>query len=174
MITTSDPAVDQRARLLRSHAMRVAYTHEEVGFNFRMTDIHAAIGLAQLSRLDELNARRADNAAFYDVAFAGASVRRPTLHPAARSAWHQYTLLVPREHRDILVARLRTRGVGVGVYYPIPVHRQPAYRNIGGRDHHPIAEAAAERVLSIPVHPGVRAVDRAYVAAQVQCALAEL
>jgi dTDP-4-amino-4,6-dideoxygalactose transaminase len=154
--------------------MRVAYTHEELGFNFRMTDIHAALGLAQLSRLDELNAIRAANAVFYDGALADAPVSRPALHPAAQSAWHQYTLLVAREHRDQLAARLRERGVGVGVYYPIPVHRQPAYRNIGARAHHPIAEAAAECVLSIPVHPGVREVDRAYIATEVQRALAEL
>ena len=174
MITTSDPAIAERARLLRSHAMRVAYRHEELGFNFRMTDIHAALGLAQLSRLDELNARRAATAAFYDVALAGAPVRRPTLHPNAVSAWHQYTLLVAPEHRDVLATRLRAGGIGVGVYYPIPVHRQPAYRNIGGGLHHPIAEAAANRVLSIPVHPGVRDVDRMYVATEVQRALAEL
>jgi dTDP-4-amino-4,6-dideoxygalactose transaminase len=174
MITTSDPAIAERARLLRNHAMRVAYTHEELGFNFRMTDIHAALGLAQLSRLDELNAIRAANAVFYDGALADAPVSRPALHPAAQSAWHQYTLLVAREHRDQLAARLRERGVGVGVYYPIPVHRQPAYRNIGARAHHPIAEAAAECVLSIPVHPGVREVDRAYIATEVQRALAEL
>jgi perosamine synthetase len=174
MITTSDPAIAERARLLRNHAMRAGYTHEELGFNFRMTDIHAAIGLAQLSRLDELNAMRAANADFYDVAFADAPASRPTVHPAARSAWHQYTLLVASQHRDQLVARLRARGVGVGVYYPIPVHRQPAYRNIGGHAQHPIAEAAAERVLSVPVHPGVRAIDRAYIATEVRRALAEL
>jgi dTDP-4-amino-4,6-dideoxygalactose transaminase len=151
--------------------MRVRYRHEMLGHNFRMTDVHAAIGCAQLKRLDAFNQARRANAAYYDARLLGG--RRPAEYPGARSAWHQYTLRVDPARRDAIVERLEARGIGVGVYYPLPVHRQPIADQLGLADADcPAADAAAASVLSIPVHPGLSQADRAYVVQEVNSAIA--
>jgi perosamine synthetase len=154
--------------------MRVAYVHEELGYNHRLTDVHAAIGPAQLSRLDELNARRTENAEAYDRMLAGSGACQPTVDQRARSVWHQYTLQLAPSRRDAVASRLRGRGIGVGIYYPIPIHRQPSYRDLASGVSCPVSEAAAECVLSIPVHPGLTPEDVAYIAREVTHALAEV
>jgi perosamine synthetase len=173
IITTSDPQVAARARLLRNHGMHRAYLHEELGFNFRMTDLHAAIGLAQLPRLNALNAQRSAHALAYDATLTDTAIRRPTIHPAAQSVWHQYTLLLPPGRRQIIAERLRRRGVSVGVYYPLPIHRQVAYRDLHARNDCPAADAAALSVLSIPVYPGLQDHEIAYIQGEVSRAVAE-
>jgi perosamine synthetase len=171
MICTSDPEVADRARLLRAHGMRQRYRHDLLGHNFRMTDVHAAIGLAQLRRLDHFNQARRDTAAFYDANLRGA--KRPDTLPGARSAWHQYTLIVEPSRRDALVEHLTARGIGVAIYYPVPVHRQPIAAQLGlASADCPAADAASFSVLSIPVHPGLSHDDRAYVAREVNNGLA--
>lgn len=172
MVTTNDPDVADRARLLREHGSRVRYRHEIVGYNFRMTEIHAAIGLCQLGRLDEYNAARALNAAFYNAAFiAEPAMRTVCVTKGALSAWHQYSVMVEPGRRDALAEHLKADGVGAGVYYPIPIHRQQAYLNLGITGDCPNADLAAASVLSIPVHPGVGALDREYVVDAVTAAL---
>jgi dTDP-4-amino-4,6-dideoxygalactose transaminase len=171
MLTTASAEAAERARLLRSHGAKTEapYRHEVLGFNFRMTDVHAAIGLSQLPHLDAFNATRASNARFYDCAIRG--VRRPTTYPDARPAWHQYTLLVHPAQRDELAAALGTRGIGVGIYYPTPIYRQPLYQRLGVFAHCPAADAAAAQVVSIPVHPGVSELERSFIADEVNHAL---
>jgi perosamine synthetase len=170
MLCTSEPALAERARMLRNHGMRVRYRHEMLGYNLRLTDVHAAIGIAQVARLDDLNRARRENAAYYDANLVGA--HRPALYPGAESAWHQYTLIVDRDRRDAVAARVEARGVGVGIYYPVPVHRQPLAEPLGISACCPNADAAADAVLSIPVHPGLSAEDRASVVEVVNDALA--
>jgi perosamine synthetase len=173
IVTTSNPQLADQLRLLRSHGMRRAYVHEEFGYNARMTDIHAAIGLAQLPKLAQFNARRAAHARAYDREFAAQGICRPAVHPRARSVWHQYTILLESGRRDAVAARLRSRGIAAGVYYPVPIHRQPIYEYLRGATTCPEAERAAERVLSIPVHPGIDEDQRAYIALEVTRAAAE-
>jgi dTDP-4-amino-4,6-dideoxygalactose transaminase len=152
MITTADSGVADRARLLREHGMRVRYHHEVVGYNFRMTDIHASIGLAQLPKLPGYNARRRAIAARYDAALEG--VITPRVAPGVTHVYHQYTIRVNR--RDEFVERLKERGVGTGIYYPIPVHRQKPFLELGyGDQRFPVSEHLAEEVVSIPVHPSL-------------------
>src|SRR5438093_3003047 len=127
MITTSDPAYAERVRLLREHGMKVRYHHDIVGYNFRMTDIHASIGLAQLPKLAGYTARRREIAARYDAELHG--VVTPRVRPGVGHVYHQYTLRVAR--RDEFVERLRELGVGTGVYYPIPVHLQKPFVAMG-------------------------------------------
>ncbi|MDJ0768347.1 MAG: DegT/DnrJ/EryC1/StrS family aminotransferase [Ilumatobacter sp.] len=147
MITTSDAELARAARLLRNQGMERRYENEIVGFNCRMTDLHAAIGRAQLARLDEWTSRRRDIAARYDRELT--SVVTPCVAPAARHVYHQYTVRV-LERRDAFVDHLHENGVGAGVYYPTPVHRLPSF----GLDVDlPVTEAAASQVVSIPVHP---------------------
>jgi dTDP-4-amino-4,6-dideoxygalactose transaminase len=152
IVTTADGDVAERVHLLREHGMKVRYHHDVLGYNFRMTDIHASIGLAQLPKLPGYNARRREIAARYDRELRG--VITPAVRDGVTHVYHQYTIRVHR--RDEFVERLRERGVGTGVYYPIPVHRQAPFVALGyGDQQFPVTDRLTEQVLSIPVHPSL-------------------
>ncbi len=152
MITTDDAELADKVRLLREHGMKVRYHHEMVGYNFRMTDIGAAIGLAQLPKLPAANDRRRAIATRYDAELRG--VLTPRVRPDVTHVYHQYTIRVNR--RDEFASRLAERGVGSGIYYPIPVHRQKPFVALGyGDQTFPVTERLTEQVLSIPVHPSL-------------------
>ena len=152
MITTADAAFAERVHLLREHGMKVRYHHDVLGYNFRMTDIHASIGLAQLPKLAGYNQRRQAIAARYGRELRG--VLTPTVAPGVVHVFHQYTLRVNR--RDEFVEQLRERGVGSGIYYPIPVHRQKPFVELGyGEQRFGVTERLTEQVVSIPVHPSL-------------------
>jgi dTDP-4-amino-4,6-dideoxygalactose transaminase len=152
MLTTSDGELAERARLLREHGMAVRYHHDVLGYNFRMTDVHAAIGLAQLPKLPAANDRRRAIAARYDAELRG--VVTPVVRPGVTHVYHQYTIRVAQ--RDAFADGLRERGVGSGIYYPIPVHRQKPFVALGyGDERFPVAEQLSGEVLSIPVHPAL-------------------
>lgn len=156
MVTTSDPDIAERVQLLRQHGARQRYHHDIVGYNFRLTDIAAAIGLAQLRKLDRFNAIRKRNAAILTGALQGVpGLRTPIERQGFGHVYHQYTVAVERK-RDQLQQKLRELGVGTAVHYPAPVHRQPAYVGLGYVDVSlPVAERAASEVLSLPVHPAL-------------------
>lgn len=157
MITTDDQSIAENCRILRQHGMRRRYYHDDVGYNFRMTDIHAAIGLEQLKKLDKFNAERRRHAGFLNENLMGVSL---PIEPEDREhVYHQYTVRVPREHRDKMVQYLRDNGVGCGVYYPIPIHKQKVYIDRGINSSLPQAEKCAFEVLSLPVHPALSASD---------------
>ncbi|MEO6578417.1 MAG: DegT/DnrJ/EryC1/StrS family aminotransferase [Candidatus Limnocylindria bacterium] len=150
ILTTSDAELAGRVRLLREHGMAVRYHHDVVGYNFRMTDIAAAIGLAQLPKLPDNNDRRRAIAARYSSELEGVLV--PHVRPDVTHVYHQYTIRV--RERDAFAAALQQRGVGTGIYYPIPVHRQKPYVALGYGDVKlPVTERLTEEVISIPVHP---------------------
>ena len=117
---------------------------------------------------------RAEHARDYDRAIGGSGVRRPSVHPRAKPAWHQYTLQLDPSRRELIAERLREQGVSVGIYYPIPLHRQPVYAHQNDTTSCPVAESAAQSVLSIPVHPGLDEEQVAYVARNVRDALFEV
>ena len=153
MVTTSDPRLARQVRLLRNQGMESRYKNEIVGFNARMTDIHAAIGRVQLAQLPAWTAARQANAAFLNANLFGVVV--PPVRAGATHVYHQYTIRVERE-RDAFVAALAERGVGSGVYYPTPTHRLPSF----GLDVDlPETERAAREVISLPVHPGLSEQD---------------
>jgi dTDP-4-amino-4,6-dideoxygalactose transaminase len=171
MLTTSDPEVAERTRLLREHGMKVRYHHDSLGYNFRMTDIHASIGLAQLTKLPANNERRRQIAARYDAELRGVAV--PTVRPGVTHVYHQYTIRVP--DRDAFAARLADRGVGSGIYYPIPVHQQKPFVARGyGDGHFPVTERLCGEVLSIPVHPSLTDEEVTAVIAAVNAVAAEV
>ena len=153
MITTGDERIAERCRVIRQHGMRRTYYHDELGFNFRMTDVHAAIGLAQLQKLERFNQARIANARFLSGHLQGVVV--PTVPEGCRHVFHQYTVRVPGDRRDAALGGLKERGIGAGVYYPVPVHKQRVYLELGYQMALPEAERAAEEVLSLPVHPGL-------------------
>lgn len=154
MITTDDEGVAERARLLRNHGSPKRYLHESLGFNFRMTDLQAAIGLTQLKKVDQWNRLRQKNAAYLSSKLAGLpGIRVPKVREGCEHVFHQYTIRA--ENRDALLEKLAAKGIGVGVYYPIPIHQQPLYRHAGYNDSLPVSEAASLSVLSLPVHPAL-------------------
>jgi perosamine synthetase len=146
LVVTPDPDLARTLRLLRNQGMERRYENELVGFNVRMTDIGAAMGRVQLRRLPQWTEARRRNAAFLSRELRGVSV--PTEAPGAFHVYHQYT--VRTEPRDELHAHLASRGVRSGVYYPVPVHRLPAFSESVDL---PETERASREVLSLPVGP---------------------
>ena len=158
MITTDDDAIAEKCRVLRQHGMRRRYYHDELGFNFRMTDVHAAIGLEQLKKLQFRNDQRIVNARILSDYLKHVVV--PCLPEGCVHVYHQYTIRVQGGKRDALRAYLQEKGIGSEVYYPVPVHKQSFYiEELGYRDTFPQAERAAQEVLSLPVHPALSKVD---------------
>jgi dTDP-4-amino-4,6-dideoxygalactose transaminase len=152
MITTDDDDVAQKCRLLRNHGMPKRYHHHMLGYNFRMSDIHAAIGLAQIGRLPAFMERRQFNANYLTSKIE--SVVTPTVKPDYEHVWHQYTVRVDDgRDRDAAVKQLNEAGVGTGVFYPIPVHQHDYMRQVVGDYRLPVTEKLAQQVISLPVHP---------------------
>jgi dTDP-4-amino-4,6-dideoxygalactose transaminase len=150
MVTTSSDSLADRIRLLRNQGMHRQYENELVGFNNRMTDVHAAIGRVQLTKLIGWTRQRQANAAFLDNHLD--AVVTPAVAEEATHVYHQYTIRVPAD-RDGFVRALREEyGVGCGVYYPIPNHRLPSFAQSLEL---PVTQRAAAEVLSLPVHPSL-------------------
>jgi dTDP-4-amino-4,6-dideoxygalactose transaminase len=130
--------------------MERRYENEIVGFNTRMTDIHAAIGRVQLSKLPGWTAARQQNANFLSANIKGVVV--PPVAAGAVHVYHQYTIRVVDHDRDAFAEELTRRGVGCGVYYPTPIHRLPSF---GLSLDLPVTEEVARQCLSLPVHPSL-------------------
>jgi perosamine synthetase len=166
MITTSDEAIAERCKIIRNHGMRKRYYHEELGYNFRMTDLHAAIGLAQVQKLERFNNQRCQNAAFYNENLKGVTI--PFVPEYCKHVYHQYTLRVPDGRRDALREHLKSKEIGTEVYYPVPIHQQSFYMEMfGSKQHFAQTEKAATEVLSIPVHPSLTRMELETVAAEI-------
>jgi dTDP-4-amino-4,6-dideoxygalactose transaminase len=134
--------------------MRSRYQFEVLGYNFRMTDLAAAVGLAQLAKLERNTARRQQIAARYDAAFGELPIGLPITPDGRTHVFHQYTIDVGGA-RDAIVADLRDAGVGADIYYPIPVHRQAYIMERGLHAELPVTEAAAARTLALPMFPAL-------------------
>lgn len=152
MITTNDDEVAELCRMIRNHGMKRRYHHEMLGYNYRMTDIQAAIGLVQLKRLPEFTEKRRRNAEYYNAKIE--SVITPTVKEGYRHVWHQYTVRINHgRDRDAAVEQLTAAGIGTGIYYPIPAHHQPHVKAVVGEVSLPVSERLAKEVISLPVHP---------------------
>ena len=158
MITTDDDEIARRCKLLRSHGMKVRYYHDMLGYNYRMSDLLAAIGVAQMERLEEFNAIRKANAKFLSENIK--SVIIPKVKPGYDHVWHQYTIRIDgNRDRDAAVKQLNDAGIGTGIFYPVPVHQQVYMREIIGDNQFPVSEKLAKQVISLPVHPQVGQAD---------------
>jgi perosamine synthetase len=152
MITTDDEEVAERARLLRNHGQSQVYHHVSLGYNFRMTELQAALGLVQLKKLSEWTGKRIENASYLSERLS--NVITPQVREGYTHVFHQYTVRVRRD-RDGALKKLNQAGIGARVYYPLPVHQQPLYRQLGFADSLPVAERMSREVLSLPVHPSL-------------------
>jgi len=159
MITTNDKKVAEKAEMIRNHGQTKTYVHDMLGYNYRMTDLAAAIGICQLKKLDAFNKKRIKNAEFLTKEIGKIDgLIPPRVMPNVKHVFHQYTIRVTEDFgmsRDELKQRLGKKGVDARVYYPIPIHKQPLYLKLGYHDSLPISEKAAGEVLSLPVHPAL-------------------
>jgi UDP-4-amino-4,6-dideoxy-N-acetyl-beta-L-altrosamine transaminase len=187
MALTNDAELAARMTRLRSHGITRDpalmdcdmegpwfYQQVDLGFNYRMTDIHAALGCSQLARIDRYVARRRDLAARYDTLLEHLPLRLPWQSPDATSAWHLYVVQVSPDHDHRRVFDdLRSAGIGVNVHY-IPVHTQSYYRRMGFRwGMYPEAESYYRRALSLPMFATLSDVQQDFIATQVQRAMDE-
>jgi perosamine synthetase len=170
-ITTDDDGLADWLRLYRNQGMRSRYQFEILGYNFRMTDLAAAIGLVQLDKLERNTARRQAIAARYDEAFAGLPVRTPVTPVGRTHVFHQYTLEAGPA-RDAILADLREQGIGADVYYPLPVHRQAYIQERGLHADLPVTDRAAATTLALPMFPGLTDDEQAAVIAAVRGSVA--
>jgi perosamine synthetase len=154
MVTTGCDHIARQLRLLRNQGMERRYENEVIGFNTRMTDIHAAIGRVQLKKLAGWTETRQRNASFLSKNITG--VITPPTAANAVHVFHQYTIRVLEQDRDRFAEELAKRGVGSGVYYPTPVHRLPSF---GLSNDLPVTEQVARECLSLPVHPSLTQAD---------------
>lgn len=183
MVTTNQPVIAERVRLLRSHGQQARYYHTTIGYNMRMSEMQAAIGLVQLRKLERLNELRISHAHVLTERL-GALLQTPVVRPGHRHVYHQYTIRVP-DDRDHWAAQLHARGIGTGIHYPTPIYQQPFYRDSRARFrvsvpergaqtqyepcdlHLPETEKAARQVLSLPVHPALSEDDLATIVREV-------
>ncbi|MFE0022087.1 DegT/DnrJ/EryC1/StrS family aminotransferase [Amycolatopsis sp. NPDC059021] len=161
VITTDDDALADKLRLLRNHGMRARYQYELAGHNWRMTDLHAAVGIPQMAKIDQIIAARQANAKRLSDGLAGTpGLDVPQVLPGREHVWHQYTVLVGPHamlSRDELAASLTEKGIGNGIYYPKIVFDYDCYRGNPLIPHartedFPVAASVAAQALSLPVH----------------------
>lgn len=164
MVCTNDPELDNQIRYLRTHGQTGKYYHTSLGFNYRLTDVEAAIGRAQLKRLDDMLAKRRQNAARLIEGIneiPGLTVQQTT--DQGEHAWHQFCILVDPEiydcSRDELSARLSDGGVMNGVHYPRGLHQQPIFEELYGKSELRVTEQLSQRILAVPVHHGLAESD---------------
>jgi perosamine synthetase len=168
IITTNSNEAAERVRLLRDHGQLGKYSHVVLGYNYRMTEVSAAVGLVQLKKLDKYNEKRRENAKNLTE-----GIRRikgltpPFVADGVKHVFNQFVVRVEENFnmkRDKLAEHLKKLGVGVAVHYPMPIYQQPLYVELGyGKTNCPLAEDACKHVLSLPVHPAVTKEDISYI-----------
>lgn len=164
-VTTSDPALADRVRLLRQHGQRQKYFHEVVGWCSRLDEVQAAALRVKLRHLEAWTAARRRHAAAYRDALAGLPLALPEEEPGERAVYHLFTFRTAR--RDELKKFLADRGVATAVHYPMPLHRQPLYRHLAASGLGE-SERASEEVLSLPLFPELTEAERDEVVAAVR------
>ena len=150
LVTTKSPELAAKMKLLRNHGAKERYYHDEIGGNFRLDTIQAAVILVKLPFIEEQHLQRQVNASQYNHALSEV-VEIPYVRPHFRMIYHQYTIRTPQ--RDALQAHLNAAGIGNAIYYPVPLHLQACFSHLGyQKGQFPNAEQAADTVLSLPIY----------------------
>jgi dTDP-4-amino-4,6-dideoxygalactose transaminase len=166
-VTGNDETLLARVRKLRNHGRSTKYEHEEIGYGERLDALQAAILSVKLRHLETWTVARRAHARRYAELLADCEVVTPYEEPNVRHVYHLYVIRTPR--RDAMLAHLKAKGIGAGVHYPIPLHRQPAYLSEGYGDVHlPVTEQVAAEVLSLPMYAELTGDQIAYVAEAVK------
>ena len=171
IVTTNSDEASAAIRSFRQHGMVAPYEYADLGYNYRMSDLHGAIAVEQLRKVDRFTAQRQRNASLLNEALAGVKgIELPRVADNRSHVYHQYTILLDEGiSRDEFVTKLREKGVGAGVYYPKPLHAYPHIAKLGYKvGDFPVAEDLAARVVSLPVHPKVTDEDIEIIAAAVK------
>lgn len=157
IVVTSDEKVANKAELLINHGLTDRYYHEELGYNYRMTDIAAAIGLEQLKKLEDFNRMRRENAMKLTEGISDLGwLVTPKIAEKRSHVFHQYTIRVINGLRDDFIDYLQDNGIGYGIHYPRLAYQQPIYKKMGYNNIEcPEAEKASKQVVSLPVHPAL-------------------
>ncbi|MBP2171996.1 DegT/DnrJ/EryC1/StrS family aminotransferase [Methanococcus voltae] len=167
IVLTNDDELCNRAKLIRNHGQSEKYLHTELGYNFRMTSISAAIGRVQLKNLEYWTEKRIKNAKLLNDGLKDVDgIITPFKDKHVKHVYHQYCIRVEDEFklkRDELQEYLAEKGIGTGIHYPIPVNYQPIYEKLGYAKDCDKSKYASERILSLPVHPSVTEVDIEYI-----------
>lgn len=172
MITTDSTDITKACRLLRNHGESQKYCHTILGYNYRMTDIQAAIGLVQLNKLNEFNERRINNAEYLDKHIKVSGLKLPYRKNGIKHVYHQYAVTIEEDEgfpmsRDEFMGYLKKKGIGCAIHYPLPIHKQPLYQQLGYTDEEvkcPITTELSNKILSLPVHPALTEKDLIYIA----------
>lgn len=163
LITCSDDAIADKARRLINHGQKEKYLHTEIGYNYRLTNMGAAIGRVQLQKLDGMNRKRQDNASYFSTHIHRKGLILPVTRQDCTHVYHQYAIRVTQEtgmSRDQFAAMLHRNGVGTAIHYPIPVHEQPAYKEFITGSACPVSCQLAQEILSLPVYPSLTIDER--------------
>jgi len=167
MITTNSQEIYEQANLIRTHGSKIKYYHDILGFNFRLTDIAAAIGIEQLKKLSKFNRTRQKNAAYLTKNLENIpGLITPFVDQKVTHVFHQYTIRITSDFglgRDEVLKKLTEAGIGTAVFYPLPINEQKLYRQMGYKPNTPIAAKVAKEVLSLPVYPGLKQGDLEYI-----------
>ena len=151
MVVTNDADIRKRLEMLRNYGQEEKYHHLTQGFNRRLDTLQAAVLRVKLKYLEKWNAARRWQAELYHRLLAGTALVLPSEAVGAQSVWHLY--VIRTEHRDRLKEYLASRGIAAGIHYPVPIHLQPAYKNLGyKRGSFPVTEQYAQRILSLPMY----------------------
>lgn len=167
MLTTDSKEIYDQANLIRAHGSKIKYYHDILGYNYRMTDLEGAIGIEQLKKLNKFNNVRIQNAKFLNKnlgKMTGIIVPEPVKE--AKHVYHQYTVRITSDFglsRDEVLKKLTEAGIGTAVFYPLPLNEQKIYQDLGYKKNTPIAASISQEVLSLPVHPGLKLKDLAYI-----------
>jgi perosamine synthetase len=166
MVTTNDKVSDDRLRLIINHGQSGKYLHTCLGYNYRMTDMAAALGIVQLKRLDAFNSSRNKNAGYYNSHLSVKGLVTPKVIPNIEHVYHQYVIRLTDEFpmsREEFISYLTSKGIGSAIHYPTPIHRQPLYLQESGVDPCPVSTRLASLVLSLPVHPLLNQKELTYI-----------
>lgn len=159
MILTDDEEIYERCKGFINHGMRERYFHESLGYNYRLTDLQAAMGICQLKNLEKFNGERIQNARHLSENFRDMNwLETPYIPKDCKHVFNQYTVKI-KEDRDSFINYLSDNGIGYGIYYPMPIYKQSLYTGLGYKDKLPVAEKIAEEVISLPVHPNLTEED---------------
>lgn len=168
MITTNSKLIAEKLKLLRSHGQGAPYHSKILGYNFNMTEIQAAIGVEQLRKLPIFNQKRVENADYLTKKLMGLrGIVLPQVCSGIEQVFHQYTIRVTKEFRitrDKLLENLMNIGIDARIFYPLPIYRQPVYRELGYTDVLPAVEQTVKEVMSLPIHPLVDKKDLGLIA----------
>jgi perosamine synthetase len=164
IVLTDSGDIAKKARIYINHGMEIRYRHDSIGYNYRMTNIAAAIGLAQLKKLDGFNAKRREHAEFYNRHINNPNVQVPIANSNAHHVYHQYSIRVLNGKRDALIKLFDENQIGYGIFYPLSIPEQACYSQFGFETNWDNTDTVKTEVLSIPVHPLLTRADTEKVA----------